>query len=77
MEAVTAHQIVFGEGIHYCLGASLARIEGAIAIGTTLARFPGLGLLNPDEQFSYKGSDFLRGLSSCQWRSVNRLSSTA
>jgi cytochrome P450 len=55
--------LAFGEGIHYCLGAPLARMEGAIAIGAALARFPGLRLVNPDQQFTYKGSYFLRGLS--------------
>ncbi|MBV8454384.1 MAG: cytochrome P450 [Deltaproteobacteria bacterium] len=54
--------LAFGEGIHYCLGAPLARMEGAIAIGAALARFPRLHLLNPEQQFSYKGSYFLRGL---------------
>jgi cytochrome P450 len=54
--------LAFGEGIHYCLGAPLARMEGAIAIGAALARFPGLHLLNPEQQFTYKGSYFLRGL---------------
>ena len=53
--------LAFGEGIHYCLGAPLARMEGAIAIGAVLARFPGLHL-NPEQQFAYKGSYFLRGL---------------
>jgi cytochrome P450 len=54
--------LAFGEGIHYCLGAPLARMEGAIAIGAALARFPGLHLLNPMQQLTYKGSYFLRGL---------------
>jgi cytochrome P450 len=54
--------LAFGEGIHYCLGAPLARMEGAIAIGATLARFPSLQLLNPQQQYTYKGSYFLRGL---------------
>jgi cytochrome P450 len=54
--------LAFGEGIHYCLGAPLARMEGAIAIGAALARFPKLHLLNPEHQFTYKGSYFLRGL---------------
>jgi len=34
----------FAQGIHYCLGAALARIEGQIAIGTLLSRMPGLKL---------------------------------
>jgi cytochrome P450 len=54
--------LAFGEGIHYCLGAPLARMEGAIAIASVLARFPALHLANPEQQFAYKGSYFLRGL---------------
>lgn len=33
-------QLAFGHGIHYCLGAPLARVEGAIAIDTLLKRIP-------------------------------------
>jgi cytochrome P450 len=54
--------LAFGEGIHYCLGATLARMGSAIAIGATLARFPGLLLLKPNQPLTYKGSYFLRGL---------------
>jgi cytochrome P450 len=55
--------VAFGEGIHFCIGAPLARMEGAIAIGTALERFPHLRLKNPDAAMTYKGSYFLRGLS--------------
>lgn len=34
----------FGKGIHYCLGASLARMEGAIGIGKLISRFPNIKL---------------------------------
>ncbi|MFD9406327.1 cytochrome P450 [Streptomyces sp. NPDC059989] len=34
--------VAFGHGIHFCLGAPLARMEGRIAIRTLLARFPAL-----------------------------------
>jgi cytochrome P450 len=54
--------LAFGEGIHYCLGAPLARLEGAIAIGHALARFPGLHLVDAQRELTYKGSYFLRGL---------------
>jgi hypothetical protein len=35
----------FGTGIHFCLGAALARMEGEIVIGTLVRRFPNLKLL--------------------------------
>ena len=35
----------FGGGIHYCVGAQLARIEGEIAIATLLRRLPNCGLM--------------------------------
>ncbi|HEY6420617.1 MAG TPA: cytochrome P450 [Candidatus Binataceae bacterium] len=54
--------LAFGEGIHYCLGAALARMEGAIAIGAALDRFPRLRLKDPEAPLLYKGSYFLRGL---------------
>jgi cytochrome P450 len=39
--------LAFGFGIHQCAGLSLARLEGRIAIGRFLARFPGYGLTAP------------------------------
>ncbi len=56
--------LAFGNGIHYCLGAPLARMEGAIAIRAALERFPRLRLAEPAAPLTYKGSYFLRGLSS-------------
>ncbi len=54
----------FGEGIHFCIGAPLARMEGVIAIGAMLERFPRLRLKDPAMKPAYKGSYFLRGLES-------------
>ncbi len=34
--------LAFGHGIHYCLGAPLARLEGQTAIGQLVARFPNM-----------------------------------
>jgi pimeloyl-[acyl-carrier protein] synthase len=43
--------LAFGHGIHYCVGAALARIEGAIAITTVLRRMPNLRLSKDDIQW--------------------------
>jgi pimeloyl-[acyl-carrier protein] synthase len=56
--------LAFGDGIHFCLGAPLARLEGATAIGAVLRRFPGFRLADPASALRYKGSMFLRGLAS-------------
>jgi cytochrome P450 len=53
----------FGGGIHYCLGAQLARIEGEIAIATLLRRLPGLRL-DDAEHPDWRQTFVLRGLKS-------------
>jgi cytochrome P450 len=50
----------FGGGIHYCLGAPLARLEGELAIGTLIERLPGLALT--DEPLTWRKNPTLRGL---------------
>ncbi|GAB7105458.1 cytochrome P450 [Streptomyces phaeofaciens JCM 4814] len=43
----TRGHLAFGHGIHYCLGAPLARMEARIALGSLLDRAPGLALDGP------------------------------
>jgi cytochrome P450 len=50
----------FGSGIHHCLGAALARLEGAEAIGALVRRFPDLELAT--DQPDWNGRIILRGL---------------
>jgi cytochrome P450 len=50
----------FSQGMHYCLGAALARLEGQIAIGSLVARFPDLRMLTSDVR--YREHLVLRGL---------------
>lgn len=52
----------FGHGIHYCLGAPLARMEGQIAIGTLIRRFPDLALALPVQALRWRPSFRTRSL---------------
>jgi cytochrome P450 len=52
--------LAFGGGIHYCLGAPLARLEGQIAFATLLRRMPNLGLETDSPK--YRDNFTLRGL---------------
>ncbi len=53
--------LAFGHGIHYCLGAPLARIEGEIAVGTLLDRYD-IALAAEPETLRWRASTLLRGL---------------
>jgi cytochrome P450 len=54
--------LAFGLGIHYCLGAPLARLEGKIALGTLFRRFPNLRLARPAAQLQWHSGVLFRGL---------------
>ena len=53
--------LAFGDGIHFCIGAPLARAEAQIAIGTLVRRFPKLSLL---DEPSWGGTFIIRGVKS-------------
>lgn len=55
-----ARALAFGHGPHYCLGAPLARVEGQVALGALLRRFPRLALADDDAPWT--GSPVFRGL---------------
>jgi cytochrome P450 len=54
--------IAFGHGIHHCLGAPLARLEGQVAIGRLLSRFPDLALAAEPGELRWRSSTLMHGL---------------
>jgi cytochrome P450 len=56
----TLRHLGFGRGVHYCLGAPLARLEAGVALSAVTARFPNARI---DSEPQYKTNVTLRGLS--------------
>lgn len=54
--------LALGHGIHYCVGAPLARLETQIAVSTLLRRFPALELDVPRDELRWRPSMRARGL---------------
>ncbi|HEY1297914.1 MAG TPA: cytochrome P450 [Chloroflexota bacterium] len=54
------HHVSFGGGIHYCVGAPLARLEAQIAIGSLVRGLPGLRLVEATP--TWRQTYLLRGL---------------
>ncbi|HET6711250.1 cytochrome P450 [Amycolatopsis sp.] len=57
-----AGHVAFGHGIHHCLGAPLARLEGKIALGKLITRFPDLRLDTGTDEPAWRFSLLMRGL---------------
>ncbi len=58
----SSRHLSFGLGLHHCLGAPLARMEGAVAIGALVARAPRLRLRVPVSRLRWRPGFVLRGL---------------
>jgi cytochrome P450 len=60
----SSRHLAFGYGIHFCLGAPLARMEGHVGFATLIRRFPELRLAAPDHELHWGHGDglVLRGL---------------
>src|SRR5262249_59499639 len=59
--------LAFGQGIHYCLGAPLARLEGQLALRKLLDRVPQLRLAKPASSLRWRRGLNLLGLVRLPW----------
>ncbi|NML52780.1 cytochrome P450 [Streptomyces sp. R302] len=53
--------VAFGHGPHYCPGATLARMESEILLGSLWTRFPDLRLAVPEEELRWQRGALIRG----------------
>lgn len=66
----TIGHVAFGHGIHYCLGASLARMEAEVALDALLTRFPALSLGVSPEELRWRRVSLMHGLEALPVRLV-------
>jgi hypothetical protein len=59
---IEGQHLAFGKGIHYCLGAPLARMEGQLAINALLRRMPNLRLNADVHTLVWRPGTFVMGL---------------
>jgi cytochrome P450 len=66
------NHLAFGYGVHYCLGAPLARMEGKIALQTLFEKLDGLRLKYPSNHLKWRKGVLFRGLHSLevQWNKI-------
>ncbi|MER7480452.1 cytochrome P450 [Streptomyces sp. NPDC126510] len=64
LDITRAHtaSVAFGHGIHHCLGAPLARLEGQIVLSRLFTRLPGLRLAADADELRWRSSLMMRGL---------------
>ena len=56
--------LAFGDGVHFCVGSHLARMEAEIAFGCLLRRLPELSLACPAHELQWRAAPVVRGLKS-------------
>ncbi|GIE49183.1 cytochrome P450 [Amorphoplanes nipponensis] len=62
MDRAQNPHLAFGHGIHYCLGAPLARLEAQVAFGRLLARYPHMRLAVAPAELTWRPGVLMRGL---------------
>ncbi|MFC4373792.1 cytochrome P450 [Nocardia halotolerans] len=62
VDGPTAGHLAFGHGIHFCVGAPLARLEADIAFTALLRRYPDMRLADPAATAHWQTSTLMRGL---------------
>jgi cytochrome P450 len=62
VDSAAPGHLAFGHGVHYCLGAPLARLEGQVAFTALLERLPDLALAVPEDALQWSAGGVLRGV---------------